>query len=98
MVGVCNQTLHQDDDDVCEYNYCSLLQLMRRVCEVRWPGGVGPGGKTLNKIGQQVLELASQYTNKVTHAYSTRGGYTDRISSEVRSFSSCPCPVSSCLS
>ncbi|KAG7164842.1 unc-13-like 3 [Homarus americanus] len=60
-----------------------LKALMTRVCDVRWPGGVGPGGNTLTKISQQIIELAAEYTDKVTKAFVKRDGDADRISKEV---------------
>ena len=39
------------------------------MCGVHWPGGVGPSDSTLQTMGQQLMELAAQYADEVTHAY-----------------------------
>lgn len=46
-----------------------FLQIMKRLSSVEWPGGGGPRATTLQTMGQQMMELAAQYAEKVTHAY-----------------------------
>ncbi|XP_069164327.1 uncharacterized protein [Procambarus clarkii] len=60
-----------------------LKALMERVREVRWPGDTGPSGATLTKVSQQVMDLAAEYTNKVTHHYTGRQGNSGTISKQV---------------
>lgn len=58
------------------------LQIMKRLCSVEWPGGVGPRGTTLKTMGQQMMELAAQYADKVIHAYISTATQPNNIPTE----------------
>lgn len=55
------------------------LQVMKRMCGIEWPGGVGPRAVTLRTMGQQMMELAAQYADRVTHAYISTATHTNNI-------------------
>ena len=57
--------------------------MMKRMCDVQWPGGVAPGPTTLQAMGQQMMELAAQYAEEVTHAYVSVATQGNNIPTEV---------------
>lgn len=60
-----------------------MKAMMKRMCGVQWPGGVVPGPTTLQAMGQQLMELAAQYAEEVTHAYVTIATQGNNIPTEV---------------
>ncbi|XP_045115099.1 uncharacterized protein LOC123506824 isoform X2 [Portunus trituberculatus] len=60
-----------------------MKAMMKRMCDVQWPGGVGPGPSTLQAMGQQMMELAAQYAEEVTHAYVSIATQGNKIPTEV---------------
>lgn len=60
-----------------------MKAMMKRMCGVQWPGGVAPGPTTLQAMGQQLMELAAQYAEEVTHAYVSIATQSNNISTEV---------------
>lgn len=62
--------------------YMTDLQIMKRLCGIEWPGGVGPRATTLQTMGQQMMELAAQYADKVTHAYVSIATQSNNIPAE----------------
>lgn len=60
-----------------------MKAIMKRLCSIEWPGGVGPRATTLQTMGQQMMELAAQYADKVTHAYISIATQSNNIPTEV---------------
>lgn len=60
-----------------------MKAMMKRMCGVQWPGGVGPGATTLQTMGQQLMELAAQYADEVTRAYVSIATQSNNIPTEV---------------
>ncbi|XP_069949197.1 uncharacterized protein [Cherax quadricarinatus] len=89
----CQRDIQQDEfvavDDMAGYSQSAvgvadlLKALMIHVCEVKWPGDVGPSGGTLIKISQHIMELAAQYITRITQSYTVQAGDKDTILKEV---------------
>lgn len=60
--------------------------MMKRLCSIEWPGGASPRASTLQIMGQQMMELAAHYAEKVTHAYISVATQPDNIPVEASIF------------